>query len=74
MVNVIKTSGWPFSFDTSNYHGHKPSKFEWHHGDCDSSDVTVYFDLDHLGGFRSGVLLKSANTYTTSQPNWNIRW
>ena len=53
MVNVIKTSGWPFSFDTSNYHGHKPSKFEWHHGDCDSSDVTVYFDLDHMGGFNN---------------------
>lgn len=53
MISIIKTSGWPFSYDTSNYHGHKPLKFEWHHGDCDSSNVTVYFDLDHMGGFNN---------------------
>ena len=35
------------------YHTFKPSKFEWHHGDCDYSDVTAYFDLDHMGGFNN---------------------
>jgi len=53
MTNIIKKSGWPFSYDTSNYHSIKPSKFEWHNGECDSSDVTVYFDLDHMGGFSN---------------------
>lgn len=50
MINVIKRSGWPFR-DTFNYHSIKPSKFEWHHEGSVSSDVTVYFDLDHMGGF-----------------------
>jgi len=51
MVTRIKRSGWPFSYDTSNYHALKPSKFEWLKGDSGSSDVTVYFDHDHMGGF-----------------------
>lgn len=53
MINVIKTSGCPFSGDISSCHGFKPSKFEWKHGDCDSSEVIVYFDFDHMGGFRN---------------------
>ena len=53
MVNVIKTSGSPFSHDTSSCHGFKPSKFEWCHDDDYSSNVTVYFDFDHMGGFKN---------------------
>ena len=54
MLNVIKTSGCPFSHGISSCEGFRPSKFEWHHGDNESvtSDVTVYFDYDHMGGFR----------------------
>jgi len=52
MVKKIKRSGWPFSYDTSNYHGLKPSKFDWVKGGFETSDVTVYFDHDHMGGFN----------------------
>jgi len=55
MMNIIKRSGWPFSCDTKKYHVIKPSRFDWNDGECNSSDVTVYFDLDHMGGFYNNA-------------------
>lgn len=52
MLKLIKRSGWPFSYDITNYHGIQPSQFEWTQDDNKFSDVTVYFDHNHLGGVK----------------------
>lgn len=54
MTNLIKTSGWPVKLDDlSSCPGFKPSKFKWHYGECNDSDVMVYCDLNHMGGFSN---------------------
>lgn len=65
MLKKIKRSGWPYC-DIFNYHNIKPTKFEWRKVDCKSSDVTVFFDHDHMGGFYYdkaglGFLLENFN-------------
>ena len=52
MLKLIKRSGWPFSYDITNYHGIQPSQFEWTQDDNKFSGVTVYFDHNHLGGVK----------------------
>jgi len=52
MLTLIKRSGWPFSYDITNYHGIQPSQFEWTQDDNKFSGVTVYFDHNHLGGVK----------------------
>jgi len=51
MKKVVKSHGCPFSHDVSSCHNILPTNIIWDHIGSSDSDVSVYFDYNHAGGF-----------------------